>query len=112
MINATSNYARKFDESCLNWSDDAEFNQIYLKAEEVYFNTLLRHRGYVFLRDIYEKLGFPIDDRAIVVGWFYDLKNGSGDNFVSFDAQQIDNTPDFMLDFNVDGNILGRFVKE
>lgn len=111
MINATSVYARKFDRNCLNWTDDAEFNKIYLKAEEVYFNTLLRHRGYVFLRDIYEKIGFPIDDRAIVVGWFYDLENGFGDNFVCFDAQQIDGTSDFMLDFNVDGNILDRFTK-
>ena len=110
MIEKTrSIYARKFDKNSKSWTDDRDFNKKYLKGIEIFYNTLLRARGYVFLRDIYEELGFPIDQKSIVVGWFYDSGNAFVDNYIDFNIDGSDEGPDFWLDFNVDGNIMDRF---
>lgn len=107
--NVKSIYARKFDKSSPMWEEDARFNEHFLKSAELYFNDVLKNRGYVFLRDIYEKIGIPIDSKSIVVGWFYDLEKAFVDNYVSIEIEQIGDSPDFILDFNVDGSIVNHF---
>lgn len=104
-----SKYARVFDSSCAKWEKEQKFNMLCLKAEQSYFNDLLRSRGYVFLRDIYERLGFPITRLSLFVGWYYDLANASGDNYIDFDIHEKEDGSGIELDFNVDGDITNRF---
>ncbi len=67
-------------------------------------------RGYIFLNEIYEDLGFESTETGNVVGWLL----GNGDSHVDFGIFRGDQTIDFvngreatiLLDFNVDGSIL------
>ncbi len=107
-----SEYSQVFDSNCIDWDKDQKFNLIFLKAKQNYYNDLLRARGYVFLRDIYEGLGFPITQKALFVGWVYDLENPIGDNYIDFGITTHDDEPDIELDFNVDGIITEWFKEE
>ena len=110
MIEKTySIYARKFDENSPSWTEDRYFNEMFLNGLQNHYNALLKARGYVFLRDIYEDLGIPIDAKSITVGWIYDSGNAFADNYINFGIEPDENTPNFMLDFNVDGNIMDHF---
>lgn len=110
MIEKTrSIYARRFDHKSPSWTDDGSYNEAYLKGIECFYNGLLRARGYVFLRDIYEELGIPIDSKSIVVGWFYDPGNAFSNNYICLSIERIGDEPNFSLDFNVDENIMNHF---
>ena len=100
-------YSQKFDSTNPNWKDDMDMNRIYLKMYEMYFTDVLKKRGYVFLKDVYEALGFPITKTSINTGWFYDVRNVSIDNCVCFDLDYNEHSID--IDFNVDGDITKYF---
>ena len=106
---ALSKYAKKFDDSCFGWTKDKEHNLMFLKRQENYANVILKERKYLFLRDVYEKLGLPVTRDSCLVGWIYEEGNKLGDNYVRFDIR--DNSEDkesYVIDFNVDGNIIDR----
>lgn len=115
-IDGYSDYARFFDEGSPNWEKDPEYNLMFLKAEQNYANDRLRARGYLFLNEVYERLGIKQTKAGQIVGWVYDTKEPIGDNYVDFGIYNtnIEKTRDFvngyenviLLDFNVDGNIL------
>lgn len=108
-------YARRFDCKSALWNEEPEFRRIFIRGTQNHFNEVLRARGYVFLRDVYEKLGIPIDYASIVCGWVYDYsgkKNPNGDNFISIEFKEIEGENAFMLDFNVDGEILDHFKQK
>lgn len=109
MHKVKSKYVRIFDSSCKDWDKDQVFNMMYLKAQQNYFNDILRNRGYVFLRDVYECLGFPITQTSLFVGWYYDPTNTFVDNYIDFDVHVKEDGSDIELDFNVDGDITNRF---
>ena len=115
--NLYSDYARFFDCGNDNWEKDAEYNLMFLRAQQQYANDLLRSRGRLFLNEVYRMLGIPETKASQVVGWVYDPDNPEheGDNYVDFGIYDI-NKPkarDFvngyertiLLDFNVDGNV-------
>ena len=104
-------YAKKFDESSAYWSIDPEVNLMFLRVTQSYFNEVLRARGYVFLRDVYERLGIPISALSLDVGWCYDPKNCTIDNFIDFGIDFCEKGPNFQLDFNVDG-IIRHCIKD
>lgn len=52
-----SMYSQVFDSKCPLWDKNQKFNLLLLQSKQTYFNDLLKMRGYVFLRDIYEDLG-------------------------------------------------------
>lgn len=104
-----SRYAQIFDSNNPNWEKDQEFNAMYLRTQQLCFNDILRHRGYVFLRDVFECLGFPITKTSLFVGWYYDLENAFGDNYIDFDIHEKEDGSGIELDFNVDGDITNRF---
>lgn len=79
-----SKYARVFDSSCANWDKDQYFNRLYLRSQEIYFNDMLRARGYVFLRDVYECLGFPLTRTSLFVGWYDAPANAFGGASIAF----------------------------
>lgn len=108
-----SQYARFFDETCPNWTRDAESNLIFLKATQLYLNDKLKRQGYVFLNDAYDAIGIPRTKEGQLVGWVYNEKNPTGDNCVDFgltdpSSKKFVNGYErtILLDFNVDGNIL------
>lgn len=114
--NDISEFARFFDDGCRGWDKDPEYNLTWLHSQQSLANNMLKTKGYLFLNEVYEMLGIPRTRAGQVVGWFYDKKNPTGDNFVDFgifDATKPANR-DFvngyertiLLDFNVDGPIL------
>ena len=103
-----SEYSKIFDSDCINWSDDQNWNLLYLRHTQTYFNDVLKNRGYVFLRDVYEYLGIPVTKASIIVGWVYDPKNILIDSFIDFGLEQTDES-DILMNFNVDGNIIKYF---
>ena len=109
MTKARSKYAKKFDKSIPSWTDDREFNMEYLRTVQSYYNDLLMARGYVFLRDIYERIGIPITEESIVVGWYYDRNDHTIDNYIDFHLYDAEEGSEFVLDFNVDGDIRKHF---
>lgn len=104
-----SDYARVFDKDCPMWNPDRLMNNFYITAEECYFNDVLKYRGYVFLRDVYEKFGWPINQASINCGWH--RNSDIGDHRIEFTAFESADINDFdiIIDFNVDGDITGYF---
>lgn len=103
-------YARWFDETLPMWTDDPEYNLMYLRNQEKYFNDILKARGCVFLNDVYKSLGFSIIKAGQIVGWVYDPSRRIDFGLTEKRNSDFLNglTPNVLLDFNVDGNILDR----
>ncbi|MDD4154925.1 MAG: DUF6353 family protein [Bacilli bacterium] len=116
--NELSVYARFFDESCAQWSKNPEYNLMFLRAQQNYYNDMLKSRGHVFLNEVYDALGIPRTQAGAVVGWVI----GKGDDYIDFGIFDGDKprARDFvngyersiLLDFNVDGVIYDLFTKE
>ncbi len=114
-IDGYSDYARFFDEASSHWEKNAEYNLMFVRAQQNYANDLLKARGHVFLNEVYDMLDIPRTKAGQVVGWVYNPDNPVGDNYIDFgiyDTHREVNR-DFvngyersiLLDFNVDGNI-------
>lgn len=93
---------------------DPNFNEAYIRSREQYATDHLIAYGHVFLNDVYKILGIPPTKAGQIVGW--SLENG--DTYVSFasynkhglnDPLIHDEDGDFVLDFNVSGNIIDQF---
>lgn len=108
-----SPYARFFEESSDQWKKDAEYNLMFLRNQQDYANEVLRHKGYLFLNEVYSMLGIPKTKAGQVVGWRLDK---SGDSYVDFGIYDVTDERkrafvngyerNILLDFNVDGPIL------
>lgn len=113
-----SEYARYFDEGCEAWEKDSEYNLLFLRAQQQWANDKLRARGHLFLNEVYDALGIPRTKAGQVVGWIFDEKNSSYNNYVDFGIYECnrEKARDFvngyerviLLDFNVDGAILEK----
>ena len=109
-----SPYAVFFDDDVREWQPQKELNLAFLQNQERWLNDRLRHKGYLFLNDVYDALGIKRTKIGQIVGWVWDEKFCVGDNFVDFglfsgrssnvnfdlDDHQI------YLDFNVQGPII------
>lgn len=114
--NHYSPYAIIFDDGNTGWDKDPELTKFFLIQQQNYANDLLKSRKHLFLNEVYDMLGAKRTKAGAQVGWVYDEKNPSGDNFVDFGIFDINNPKarDFVngyerviiLDFNVDGVIL------
>jgi hypothetical protein len=108
--NGISVYARFYDESCKQWSKTPEYNLMFLKAQQNYFNDMLKARGHVFLNEVYDALGIERTKAAACSGW---LLGEGGDNYIDFGLYNAGRSQAFvngyenvvLLDFNVDGVI-------
>lgn len=110
--NKMSQYARYFDDASREWQTTPEYNLMYLKSQQSYFNNMLHARGHVFLNEVYDALDIPRSKEGAVVGW---ALSDNGDNFIDFGFMNPENpnAMDFingynnsvLLDFNVDGVI-------
>lgn len=111
-----SQYARFFDETSHAWTKDANYNLMFLRAQQNYANDKLKAQGYLYLNDVYKMLGIAPSPEGQVVGWTYDLEHPNGDNYIDFgiyntkrkSSREFVNgyEKSILLDFNVDGNIL------
>jgi hypothetical protein len=108
----TSPYAKFFDSSCEAWSKNPEFNLMFLKGKQNWFNHRLATKGHVFLNEVYDELDILRTEAGALCGWLY---NGEGDGHIDFHLYDIDRPatrkfvngiePVILLDFNVDGPI-------
>ena len=113
-----SDYAKVFDCGSEYHRKDPEYNLMFLRRQQDYANEVLKAKGYLFLNDVYEMLGFPRTKAGQVVGWIYDEKNPIGDNYVDFGIYNVKNEANcnlingyeynVILDFNVDGVIFDK----
>lgn len=81
-------YSRCFDETCPNWVKSAQANRAFLEGQQKYANDKLRAKGFLFLNEVYESLGFDATDFGQVVGWIYNSEDGL-DNYVDFGMYDI-----------------------
>lgn len=114
--NTIGDYSRVYDSGNIGWTKDPHANKTFLMQQQRYCNELLQKKGYLFLNDVYELLGYARTAYGQVVGWIYDEKHPIGDNFVDFGIYNLndeakcrfidENERSILLDFNVDGKIL------
>lgn len=104
-----SPYAKQFDRTNHKWQKNSEMNRAFIQIQQDIANHDLNSRGYVFLNDVYEALGFERTKAGQHVGW---VRNGEGDGYIDFGLQEIHNAglvdgtgKEAWLDFNVDGVI-------
>ena len=68
-----------FGEECSNWTRNEHYNYSFLRAQEDYINDIVRHRGYMYLNQIFEILG---------IEWHPDYENPcvrtDGSDHISF----------------------------
>lgn len=109
-----SPYAVFFDKSNPNWENNSDYSEMFIRAQQQFANDLLSARHHLFLNEVYDIIGEPRTKAGQVVGWIYDEKNPSGDNFVDFGAFRTSREtedgvePVIIIDPNVDGNILDK----
>lgn len=130
--NSISQYARWFDEGMFDsstgqwlirnyaWKDDPLLNYATILDCQNTANNLLKAKGYLFLNEVYKMLGLPPTVDGQIVGW--DMC-GKGDKMIDFmvfeGPHQLPvnklfcegKTRNCLLDFNVDGPILGALEK-
>lgn len=130
---AISPYARWFDEGAFDsstgqwlyrnyaWRDNPMINECTIRGAQVTANQLLKAKGFLFLNEVYDMLGLPKSVDGQIVGW--DMC-GDGDKYIDFGVfpeggHQLPvnkafldgRNPNALLDFNVDGPILGALEK-
>lgn len=113
--NEISDYARFFDETCLGWERNAEYNLNTLKGVQAWANERLKTEGFLFLNEVYEALGMQKTQAGQVVGWVYDESNPDCDNFVDLGIYDVHDMQkrrfvngyekSILIDPNVDGNV-------
>lgn len=112
-IGPRSEYARLFGMGNPNWQDSADYNLLFLKFQQNYFNNRLASRGHVFLNEIYDALGLERSPAGAVTGWIYHTVDGDG--YIDFGLFNGSNHPftigfekEIWVDFNVDGTIFDK----
>lgn len=114
-VNERSGYSRIFDETCPNWEKNAEYNHTFLRETQKFLNQKLQEKGYMFLNEVYEALGFQASQAGQIVGWIYDPNDPTCNNYIDFGIDDIHDENkrlfingherSIILDFNVDGDI-------
>ena len=114
--NCYSPNAIVFDDGNEGWDPDPERTKYFLIQQQNWANERLKARGHLFLNEVYDMLGAKRTKVGAQIGWVYDEKNATGDNYVDFGIFDTRNPKarDFVngrekviiLDFNTDGVIL------
>lgn len=104
-----SDYERIFDSESEYWHNEVQYNLLFLRTQQNYWNDVLRARGHVFLNEVLESLGFPHTPVGAVVGW---TLSGLGDGEIDFNSEELVGIDTVSLDFNVDGVILDKLGKK
>lgn len=112
-----SPYVKYFTESNPNWENSTDFVETFLRMQQSCANDILRANGHLTLNQVYDMLGFHDTKAGMVVGWIYDTKHPTGDNYVEFDVKKVYIVKEdggyeetLAIDFNVDGNIYDKMI--
>lgn len=107
-----SPYTLCFDETCREWTKNAEDNKFFLMQVQAEMNDRLKTKGHVFLNEVLDALGADRTQAGQIVGWVY---NGEGDGYIDFGIYELHREANrrfvngyersIWLEFNVDGNI-------
>ena len=79
----------------------------------LYLQSKLIRDGYLFLNDVYSRLGLPITIAGQSAGWLYDFENKDKTQifFEGFDVDEVDNSSEVRALMNgYERNILLNFV--
>lgn len=105
------------------WRPDPLKNEATLRRIQATVNNQLQAYGHLFLNDVYKELGLPPTKDGQIVGWTTD---GEGDGYIDFGIWPSKNHPDTLmvnhpflngdspnvvLEFNVDGPILYKLER-
>ena len=104
MLNLQFKCAKVFDEHSANWSKDREYNIMFLRYHQRFYNDLLKEKGCVFLSDVLISLGIDTyDDDYLIshkIGWSY--VGNQDDIYIDFGIEYDDSSdPCIKLNFNV-----------
>lgn len=115
-----------FDETSPYWEKNADYNRMFLLAQQQYANNKLRAKGFLYLNDVLKAIGIPETKAGQVTGWIFNEDRPNGDNFIDFGIYEAYRQDEILydkeqaradkfskdkydrvmlLDFNVDGNI-------
>ena len=72
MNNKICNVVKTIDHHSYLWRDDREFNGCVVKYSLNECYDLLKRQGYLFLNQVYLKLGLPLTKEEQTYGWVYD----------------------------------------
>lgn len=62
-------FTAQFDKHNPNWSPVAEYNAMFLRAQQNYANDRLFMRDFLTLNDVYDQLGLERTREGMVYGW-------------------------------------------
>lgn len=110
-----------FDIQCKSWTSDPYTNKSYLIDLQRFYNDLFRKRGYVFLYEILDDIGYDYGELNTVWGWYYDPESpiyGSNEvSFGIFNLYQRKNrefvnelNPNVILNFNCDCDLTDLYL--
>lgn len=115
-------YNRVFEQGAsASWQNDLGVNKMFIAQQQRFAQQLLGQRGYLYLSDVYQALGFAESDISRVVGWKVKrLPDGSKDiPFVDFgldrpmpDDWKYSQEKAIYLDFNCQGPIIGGKIQK
>lgn len=99
------NYSRFFDENNQLWTKDNVMNRFTLNNQRKYIYDLLATRGYLFLNEAYDMLGFSKTKNGQLVGWTYEKGMTVNDIFCNISSGR-----EFCIFVRLQttGNYLGR----
>lgn len=103
-----------FDQSCSQWSPTKEYNYLFIKGQQKYFNELLQKYGFVFVNDVVVNFGLPRTMEGQTHGWIFSEQSnpvidfapddiGDGAVRMTFDVEDIMHvfdTPSPLLDIH------------
>lgn len=97
------NYTIFFDENNQLWMKDNITNRFTLNNQRKYMYDLLATRGYLFLNEAYDMLGFSRTKNGQLVGWIYKEGMTVGDIYTIYRQGE---SFVYLLDFKPQGIIL------
>ena len=103
-----------FDETTSKaYEENPDYNRMVLRGAQQYANDKLHADGFLFLNDIFDELGMPRTKAGQILGWVDKPDDEGRDGYVDFRVNEVNREISdggykkaFLLDFNVDGNIL------
>lgn len=107
-------FAIFFDETTSKaYEENDDYNRMTLRATQQLANDKLHTDGYLFLNDVYDALGIQRTKMGQIVGWVDKPDEEGRDGYVDFRVIETNRETEdggykkaWLLDFNVDGNIL------
>lgn len=82
MTSVCSPFAVFFDEACIGWTKDPEYNKVFLIDQQRYLTDRLRRNGTVTLNEAYDAIGVPRTKAGFVWVWKYRPERPAEENYV------------------------------